>query len=208
MASNPTYPPELLEAMLSFASAALDRPAGNAVIVDAKDATGPEKAALAEFKALGILIAPMAPPTPTTWEVDVPKLRDWYANKNAVATVDQSDDGQAVNLDTDGPVPPRAFRFQGQDFSGLTPTAWRLVDALWRCKNRTASFKELSVPVFQNELLDLTAVKDHTKFANRFFRRHSIAYHVTTDARTKYVSVVDGLPKEPPKPKRKRKTRR
>ena len=81
----------------------------------------------------------------------------------------------------DGPGCLYSFCWCGTVYPGMMPTSWRLVRYLWKARHRTASFKDLAGPVWDDHAETITGsqVGSARRNANRFFEENEIPLRVT-----------------------------
>lgn len=84
-------------------------------------------------------------------------------------------------LVADGPIPPDSFRWQGEEYSGLPVTSWRLLDIIWKTRRRCYKIDNLCKPVWKdniNPFPDSEQIKGVCKATNKFFGKHPISLRV------------------------------
>ena len=113
---------------------------------------------------------------------DVARIRD---------TLDQLPHPDAGSPESNGPVPPDGFLWNGQRYRIDGPKVWRLVAHLWRCRNHAAEFATLGGPVWRDHAaqIDSGNVGSLRRDANKFFKEHSIPCRVSI--RGEWVHIVE-----------------
>lgn len=81
----------------------------------------------------------------------------------------------------DGPIPPNAFRWQGEEYYGLSRKPWLLVAHMWPRKNKSSDDQALVASGIWDDLRDVTkdSVGSVRRDANRFFRENRLPWSVT-----------------------------
>lgn len=109
------------------------------------------------------------------------------------------DDGHLLPI-VDGPCAPYTWRKNGVALTQfkMPPTAWLLVEYLWRKKEQWVTVDELAEPVFGDHEAYVDAIKlqNHTTRANNFFRKTQLNWSVTTQSSTGLSAI---LVNQPPK---------
>jgi hypothetical protein len=85
----------------------------------------------------------------------------------------------------DGPI-AGGFRFEGRPIQGkLSGMAWKLVNYLWQCPNREATFDDLAEKVWDDSQRDGEEAKGKFRSpqstANKFFKANGIPFKVIGD---------------------------
>ncbi len=95
---------------------------------------------------------------------------------------------------SDGPCQPYTWRKAGNSIGyQMQPAAWNLVNYLWDQWDRSATFADLKLPVYD----DPEHPADHNAFgslrraANNFFRKHGIPWQVCLKKRVVYLDRFD-----------------
>jgi len=118
---------------------------------------------------------------PRTLEYVEALLVDWEAEKQQYSGECEGGNEGDATTQSDGPFRPDGFRWKGKDYTGLRPTAWRLVEALWLKKRRTAEYRKLGKEVWDDDAIepDKETVGTARKEANTFFQKHHVPLAVS-----------------------------
>lgn len=109
------------------------------------------------------------------------KLAEWLT---AVMAGDKQEVSETLDNEKpaqDGPVPPDAFRWNGNLCDGCPGIAWRLLDALWKKDNKTSKIEDLKEPVWHEHsiAIDENQIGDVRKKVNKFLKEHKIPFQVS-----------------------------
>jgi hypothetical protein len=79
-------------------------------------------------------------------------------------------------VQSNGPVAPYWFWWNGQRYEVQQPLIWRLIDFLWQAATRSAEFEELAEHVWQDHaaLMGEAATNSARTKARKFFQQHDI----------------------------------
>ena len=89
----------------------------------------------------------------------------------------------------DGPIQPFGFRWRGEEFEGLPPLPWRLINHLWQQEERSASFDELGKPVWDDQEAPFEPDFSGNRFgpvrrdANKWLKENNLPFKVTSKGR-------------------------
>jgi hypothetical protein len=118
-------------------------------------------------------------------ELLLPPVDDHATQLNRRALKDVDRVLRRVLVNSNGPVAPSWFWWNGNQYQVRQPLIWRLIDFLWQAATRSAEFEELAEHVWQDHataMTDGTTGSARTK-ANRFFQDHGIPLKVTVIGR-------------------------
>ena len=109
-------------------------------------------------------------------ELLLPPVDDHATQLNRRALEDVDRVLRRVLVNSNGPVAPSWFWWNGCRFRVRQPLIWRLLDHLWRTTTRSAEFEELAEPVWQDHaaLMGEAATNSARTKARKFFRQHDI----------------------------------
>lgn len=105
----------------------------------------------------------------------------WEANLDvAVQRESHAVQSHCEAIEPDGPVPPNTWRQDGSEHRGLPNTAYLLVKLLWDSPEKTATIEKIAESVFGDceAFVEVSKMRDHASFANKFFRQHSLPHSV------------------------------
>lgn len=83
-------------------------------------------------------------------------------------------DGSATAAIQDGVFGIDGFRFQGCEYRGLTPRAWKLLNAVWPSTDHCCSFEDAYAAIYGDDIGPEEPLAGPRKDANAFFRKHAI----------------------------------
>lgn len=93
----------------------------------------------------------------------------------------------------DGPFGGDGFRWNGKEYRGLTPRAWKLLNCVWPTRDRSCGFDAASEAVYGDDIGPEDPLAGPRKDANAFFKQCGINLVIKVSGRSRaaHVSLVD-----------------
>ncbi len=96
-----------------------------------------------------------------------------------------------TTTEIDGPIEPDSFVWQDRLYQGLSPTAWRLVKALWYSPSRAEPLNRLAGSVFELDAMhERHLYAPHAVRANSWFKWHALPFRIRV--RRDYLQLIEG----------------
>lgn len=133
---------------------------------------------------------------PYPWQVQMLALRALAADReNKPKSVAAAPLHESAPMENDGPFGLSSFRWQTLPRrSGLAPTPFRLLTALWNAKDRTKSFRDLAVAVWDDgeiNLRDGDQIGSARSAINDFMAAGAFPFKVKTSPKNEVVSLIE-----------------
>ncbi len=121
-----------------------------------------------------------------------------------ISTSGRRDGGTTDETAVDGPFGLNGFRWQTCERIGMEPLPWKLIRHLWSTKDRTATYTDLAVKVWddvQRNLRNGDELPSARKKANKFFEAGPFPFRVKLSPKREVAALVQTATAIPAKPK-------